>query len=56
MAASAWGKHWSLRTACPNVVSHVIVDSSAKCRGGADIEVNVCATPAHWEILGGTGH
>ena len=27
------------------VVSHVILDNSPHCKGGADIEVNVCATP-----------
>jgi hypothetical protein len=39
------------------VVSRVIRDNSAHCTGGADIEVNVCATPrAYWNVLIGTGH
>ena len=28
-----------------SVVSHLILDNPAHCEGGADIEVNVCATP-----------
>ncbi|SPE29951.1 exported hypothetical protein [Acidobacteriia bacterium SbA2] len=32
------------RVDCSNVVSHVILDDSAHSKGGADIEVNVCAT------------
>ena len=39
------------------VVSQVIRDNRAHCTGGADIKVNVCATPrAYWNVLGGTGH
>jgi len=34
-----------VRESQSSVVSHLILDNPAHCGGGADIEVNVCATP-----------
>ena len=38
------------------MVSQVILDNSAHCRGGADIEVNVCATPRASPMPGVPAH